>query len=219
MTAAYAAFGNGVKRVTPYLIERIEAPDGEVLWAHPESDDPRVIDERAAFVVLDALQAVVDRGTGSAVRSAGYGGPAAGKTGTTNDGRDAWFIGLTPDVAAGVWIGFDQPREIVAGRGGSTLAAPAWGTWMRKSALNRTGEGWIPPMGVERVRYDPQTGEVLESGCSRPLRADFPEAWVVTGSYEPSRCRGGFRGWLDGFWRDIVPRKATPLRPLIRSMR
>lgn len=221
MTAAYAAFGNGGLSVVPYLIERVESPDGEILWTRTEAQRESVIDPRAAFVVLDAMQSVVDRGTGSAVRSAGYRGAAAGKTGTTNEGRDAWFIGLTPGIAAGVWIGFDQPREIVAGRGGSSLAAPLWGTWMRRSPARRVGggSGWIPPAGVERVRYDPSTGEVLDSGCSRPLRADFPEAWVVSGSYQPRLCRGGIRGWLDGIWRGLGPRRIEPLRPLIRSSR
>jgi penicillin-binding protein 1A len=220
MTAAYASFGNGGRRVVPYIIERVEAPSGEVLWSRTApTDDGTVIEARAAFVVLDALQAVVDRGTGSAVRAAGYRGAAAGKTGTTNDGRDAWFVGLAPGIAAGVWIGFDQPREIVAGRGGAALAAPVWGAWLRKGlpALESGGGGWIPPMGVERVRYDPGTGEVLEMGCSRPLRADFPQAWVVSGSYVPRRCRGGLGGWLDRFWDDLTPWSSEPLRPLIRS--
>jgi penicillin-binding protein 1A len=222
MTAAYSTFGNQGLPVVPHIILRVEGADGEVLWSRPEPEsDERVLDPQAAFVVLDAMQAVVDRGTGSAVRAAGYRGAAAGKTGTTNEGRDAWFIGLTPDLVAGVWIGFDQPREIVAGRGGSALAAPVWGTWMRRapSARDRGTGGWIPPVGVELVRYDPDTGEVLAVGCSRPLRADFPEAWVVSGSYEPRRCRGGIGGWLDRLWRGVSPGRAEPLRPLIRSSR
>jgi penicillin-binding protein 1A len=225
MTAAYAAFGNGGERVTPHLITRVESTDGSLLWSEPAAEDlDPVLGPREAFVVLDALEAVVDRGTGSAVRSAGYSGPAAGKTGTTNDGRDAWFIGLTPDVVAGVWIGFDQPREIVPGRGGSALAAPAWGHWMQDARATRVarresmGE-WIPPDGVEQVRYDPTTGEVLDRGCTRPLRADFPEAWVVAGSYVPRICRGGLGGWLDRVWRGFVPQSREPLRPLIRNPR
>ena len=126
-TAAYAAFGNGGRRVSPHLILRVESSDGTQVWSEPEGAPlERVLGPREAFVVLDALRAVVDRGTGASVRSSGYHGPAAGKTGTTNDGRDAWFIGLTPDLVAGVWIGFDQPRPIIPGRGGSALAAPAW---------------------------------------------------------------------------------------------
>jgi penicillin-binding protein 1A len=193
-----------------------------VLWTAPEGDAPeRVLGAREAFVVLDALQAVVERGTGSAVRSAGYRGPAAGKTGTTNDGRDAWFIGLTPDVVAGVWVGFDQPREIVPGRGGSALAAPAWAAWMRRAGVDREegSLGWAPPAGVEQVRYDPATGEVVEWSCTRPLRADLPVAWVLEGSYQPRSCRGGLRGWLDRLWRGFVPQRFEPLRPLIRSRR
>lgn len=222
MTAAYAAFGNGGKRIAPYLVERVEGPDGAVLWSRPEAEPgERVLDADVAFVVLDAMQAVVDRGTGAAVRAAGYSGPAAGKTGTTNDGRDAWFIGLTPTLAAGVWIGFDQPREIVSGRGGAALAAPVWGAWMRQAARDREAlmGAWIPPVGVERVRYDPSTGEVLDVGCSRPLRADFPEAWVMSGRYVPRRCRGGVGGWFDRAWHAIVPRQLEPPRPLVRSRR
>ena len=92
---------------------------------------------------------------------------------------------------------------------------------MRQATRDRQGVAgdWVPPLGVERVRYDPNTGEVLDAGCSRPLRADHPEAWVVTGSYEPHRCRRGFGGWLDRFWDGIVPRKIEPLRPLIRGQR
>jgi penicillin-binding protein 1A len=216
MTAAYAAFGNGGSRVVPHLIRRVEAPAGVVLWSHEQGDEPsRLLEPQTAFVVLDALEAVVDRGTGSAVRAAGYHGPAAGKTGTTNAGRDAWFVGLTPGVVAGVWIGFDQPREIVPGRGGSALAAPVWGAWMQRARVDAEDAAWVPPVGVEQVRYDPRTGEVVDRSCTRPLGADLPEAWVVLGSYDPRVCRGGIGGWLDRLWRGLVPRRPVPLRPLI----
>jgi penicillin-binding protein 1A len=218
MTTAYATFATGGTRVTPHLIQRVEAPDGSLAWARPVAEDGRrVISERAAFVVLDALRAVVDRGTGAGVRSAGYLGPAAGKTGTTNDGRDAWFIGLTPGIAAGVWIGFDQPREIVVGLGGGALAAPVWGGWMRaaSSVPELAAPAWAPPLGLEQVRYDPLTGEVLESGCNAPIGQAYYDAWVFTESYSPRRCRGGIRGFFDRLWRGFVPRSHEPLRPLI----
>jgi len=225
MTAAYAAFGNGGERVEPHIIERIESSDGTLLWSAPAAEaHERVFAADEAFVVLDALGAVVDRGTGSAVRSSGYYGPAAGKTGTTNDGRDAWFIGLTPEVVAGVWIGFDQPREIVRGRGASALAAPAWGRWMRetedaRSNLHPGSREWTPPPGVVRVRYDPATGDVLEERCTRLFRADFPQAWVLEDSYVPRVCRSGVGGWLDRVWHSIVPPRREPLRPLVRPPR
>ncbi|MDF2697481.1 MAG: putative penicillin-binding protein, partial [Labilithrix sp.] len=218
MTTAYGTFGTGGRRIVPHLIERIEGPDGALLWARP-GDEPaeRVTGERAAFVVLDAMQAVVDRGTGAGVRSAGYHGLAAGKTGTTNDGRDAWFVGLTPGVVAGVWIGFDQPREIVVGMGGGALAAPVWGAWMRRASSlpELRAPAWSPPLGLQRVRYDPASGEVLEPGCRAPIGGAYYEAWVFAESYSPRRCRGGLPGFFDRVWRGIVGQEYEPLRPLI----
>jgi penicillin-binding protein 1A len=220
MTAAYALFGNGGLRVEPHLITRIDDPDGSTLWARLDSSVPtRVLDPRSAFVVLDGMRAVVDRGTGYPVRASGYVGPAAGKTGTTNDGRDAWFIGLTPAVAAGVWIGFDQPREIVQGRGGGDLAAPSWAAWMR--ALERAPRSiraaWVPPAGVERVYYDTATGEVVDLSCDAHLAMSFHEAWVVTGHYRRRPCEQP--GWLRRLWRRVAPGEQEPLRPLRRRIR
>ncbi|HSH76249.1 MAG TPA: penicillin-binding transpeptidase domain-containing protein, partial [Longimicrobiales bacterium] len=219
MTGAYAAFGNGGLGIEPYVLERIEAPGGRVVWSRRESTErDRVLDERTAFVVLDALRAVVDRGTGASVRARGYLGPAAGKTGTTNDGRDAWFVGLAPGLVAGVWIGFDRPGGIVSGRGGGALAAPVWASWML--GLSRGSElpdlGWVPPPGVEPVRYDPSTGEVLHPRCRRRPGADYEEAWVRSGSHEGRPCAGGVRGFLDRVWRLFVPderARARPVRP------
>ena len=209
MTAAYAPFSNGGLGVAPHLIERIDGADGESLWVRERQEAPtRVLSPEHAFIVLDAMRAVVDRGTGSGVRGRGYRGPAAGKTGTTNDGRDAWFVGLTPEMVAGIWIGFDQPREIVAGGGGGTLAAPAWGAWMeniRRSPRPRSG-AWIPPIGVERVQYSVATGEVLSLTCrGRMGSGEYHEAWVQTGTYRQTNCSEGVGGWLGRLWKAIVP--------------
>lgn len=212
VTTAFASFGNGGMHVKPHLVTRIVAPDGALLWERAESmESERVMDERTAFVVLDAMRAVVDRGTGYPIRAGGYWGPAAGKTGTTNDSRDAWFVGLTPALAAGIWIGFDQPREIVRGRGGGDLAAPAWGSWMK--ALERTPRSiraaWIPPPGVQRVRYDVRSGEAIDLRCDVRLGIDYEEAWVHTDRYEPGPCRRP--SWLRRMWRGIVPQDPEPL--------
>jgi membrane peptidoglycan carboxypeptidase len=206
MTRAYAVFGNGGMRPDVHLIESVEGADGDALWTRAgRASDLRVMDERTAFVVLDALRAVVDRGTGSGARAQGYQGPAAGKTGTTNDGRDAWFIGLTPDVVAGVWIGFDLPREIVRGRGGGALAAPAWGSWMHaaESAPGVSEEGsWIPPVGVQPVRYETSTGEVVSPRCG-PRGGVYDSAWVILGRYRVESCREGPLGWIRRAWQSI----------------
>ncbi|MDH3225315.1 MAG: penicillin-binding transpeptidase domain-containing protein, partial [Gemmatimonadota bacterium] len=208
MTSAYGVFGNGGFRVDPFLLDRIESPDGAVLWSRADTLRPtRVLDEGTAFVVLDAMRAVVDRGTGYMVRAHGYRGPAAGKTGTTNEGRDAWFIGLTPGVVAGVWIGFDQPRPIVQGAGGGALAAPAWAAWMSslREASPPSDRVWIPPPGIERVRYDREVGDVLGPNCTGTLGWHYEEAWVSAGRYQLRDCRGGVLGWLERLWNAVIP--------------
>ena len=216
MTGAYAVFGNGGRLVRPHLIERIETRDGTLVWEREEPEEvPPVLDRATSFVVLDAMRDVVDRGTAFGVRRAGYYGPAAGKTGTTNEGRDAWFVGLTPDLVAGIWIGLDQPGEIVAGAGGGTLSAPAWGQWMRGLELAgaRSRALWVPPLGVERVRYDPVSGVALAQGCASPSGTSPKEAWVQTGTVHVSQCRGGVLGWFERAWHSISPPEVKPLEP------
>ena len=219
MTSLYAALGNGGLAVDPYVLVRVETPDGETAWSRPVPPRAtRVLERSTSFVVLDAMRAVVDRGTGAAARWSGYSGPAAGKTGTTNDGRDAWFVGLTPGIAAGVWIGFDQPREVVEDRGGGVLAAPVWGTWMqsltRLPDIPRTSVAWVPPPGVEHVRYDLLTGEVLDRACGGSLGVDYEEAWVHAGRFERRSCNGGVRGWFERLWHVFDPPERRQIRPV-----
>lgn len=215
MTSAYSAFGNGGARPEPYLVERVRAADGAMTWERSAAAAPdRIMDEATAFTVLDALRAVVDRGTGAAVRAVGYRRPAAGKTGTTNDGRDAWFIGLTPDLVAGVWIGFDTPGAIVEDRGGGALAAPAWADWMSRLEHVAPHRGaWIPPISVERIRYDPLTGAVVAPHCGVASRRAYHDAWVVAGRYDRSTCPGtGVLGWLERLWQAVASEEPDSVR-------
>jgi len=174
----------------------------------------RVLSEATSFVVLDALQDVVDRGTGYPVRAAGYDGLAAGKTGTTDDVDDAWFIGLTPGLVAGVWIGFDQPRTIVPGGSGGRLAGPAWARWLSAVGAEAGDDTlvWSPPEGVERVRYDPSTGAAYSTRCWLGAGSSDPEAYVHINQYPVEYCPGGILRWLDGIWRVLVPPKVRSLR-------
>lgn len=215
MTGAFAVFGNGGRVVEPHLIERIETKDGEILWERAVPSEVFALDRATSFVVLDAMRDVVDRGTGFAVRAQGYYGPAAGKTGTTNEGRDAWFVGLTPDLVAGIWVGLDQPGRIVPGAGGGSLAAPAWAHWMRglDRAGARTGAVWLPPVGVERVRYDPVTGQGLGQSCAPRSGVASEEAWIVAGSATMDDCRAGVLGWLQRAWHTIAPPTVRPVEP------
>ncbi|MBI2186954.1 MAG: hypothetical protein HYU37_07490 [Acidobacteria bacterium] len=117
---------NGGLRPTPYLVRRVENAQGEVLLTvHPNGQ--RAVSEATAFLMTSMLSDVVDRGTGWQARRFGFTRPAAGKTGTTNDYRDAWFIGDTPYLATGVWVGDDMPRTIRNRGYAATVAVPLWG--------------------------------------------------------------------------------------------
>ncbi|HEX5727542.1 MAG TPA: PBP1A family penicillin-binding protein, partial [Longimicrobiaceae bacterium] len=167
LVAAYAAFGNGGVRVAPHFIRRIEDRHGEVVWEEDASFGERVLDPGVAFVLTTLLRDVVDRGTGTAVRAAGFQGPAAGKTGTTNSAADVWFVGYTPELVAGVWYGLDQPRTIVRGASGGTLAAPVWARIMRRIyAARREAPGdWVQPRNVVTEEIDRATGLAVDPAC------------------------------------------------------
>jgi penicillin-binding protein 1A len=165
LTAAYATFASLGDAVTPRMIRWVEGVGGDVLWQ--EGVHARqALDPAVAYVLTDILRDAVSYGTGTAVRAEGFRGPAAGKTGTTNDGRDAWFIGYTPDVVAGVWVGFDQPRPILRNASGGRLAAPVWGRMMRRVYDERPlPETWRAPETVTSRTIDPYTGSILADGC------------------------------------------------------
>ncbi len=215
VTSAYAVFGNGGQTVEPYLIDRIVDADGAVLWTRgaAPSRSTAALSEATSFVVLDALRDVVDRGTGWQVRREGFRGQVAGKTGTTNDGRDAWFVGLTPEVVAGVWIGFDDPRPIVRSASGGSLAAPTWGAWMRTAQREGAvaASEWSVPPSVRSVRYDPETGKAYDSDCRTD---EFQLAMVPRSTTLINPCRSQFHRWVDSLWGIIAPRKIAPIEPI-----
>jgi 1A family penicillin-binding protein len=128
LATAYTAFANLGSVVQPRLITRIDDPSGHTAYAAPVAPSTPVIDPRVTYIVRRMMQDVADRGTGAAARQAVPASiPVAGKTGTTNDNADVWFVGMTPDVVAAVWLGFDQPATIAPGAAGGSLAAPIWG--------------------------------------------------------------------------------------------
>src|SRR5690606_24188755 len=119
-----------------------------------------------AYIVNDILRDAVNRGTGTAVRAAGYRGVVAGKTGTTNNATDAWFVGYTPDYVATVWIGYDTPSALGGAATGGGLAAPVWGRMMRSYANERGyPRDWQRPGGVLVRQIDPSSGMLLADGC------------------------------------------------------
>jgi membrane peptidoglycan carboxypeptidase len=156
------------------------------------------VDQRLGFLVLDMMRDVVRRGTGT--RAAGIGVPVAGKTGTTNDSKDLWFIGLTPKLVAGVWLGFDRPATVVPDAGGGDLAAPIWGQFMRVAARGWGGGDWAPPPGVIQVTVDARSGMLWSESCfgGQPRTEYF-----MAGTEPIAQCRSFGSGWVmgpDGQW-------------------
>jgi penicillin-binding protein 1A len=191
--AAYATLGNGGYRVTPKLITRVEDARGRVLWRAPA--EPRyVLDEGVAFLTTSLMQDVVDRGTGAAVRRDGFVHPAAGKTGTTNNAKDVWFVGMTPDLVAAVWLGFDQPKQILPNAFGGNLAAPVWTRTMQAAYANRPApDAWSPPGSLTSATIDANTGHLATQDCPPE---DVIVEYFVPGSEPREYCptHGGRSG-------------------------
>src|SRR5262249_43955258 len=147
MTAAYAAFANHGLVPKPTLIERVEDASGELLYQ--SRDVPaRAISDTTAFLMASMLADVVNAGTGARARRMGFTLPAAGKTGTTNDFNDAWFVGFTPKLATGVWVGFDHPHTILPNGFAADIAVPLWTTFMKAATRDDRPEWVTPPPGV-----------------------------------------------------------------------
>ena len=171
LVTAYTAFANLGAVVQPRLITRIDDPAGRPAYAAPPAPLTPVLDARVAFMVRRMMQDVADRGTGAAARQAVPSAiPVAGKTGTTNDNADVWFVGMTPDLVGAVWLGFDQPTTIAPGAAGGSLAAPIWGQMVARyyaSLGTRTPAAnpfWdAPPPGLVYAELDRDTGALADS--------------------------------------------------------
>ena len=161
LVRAYGVLANRGKKVTPYFVTKIVDRTGNVFEeTKPQSE--QVIDPRIAFMTTYIMQDVVESGTGRRVKSIGR--PVAGKTGTTNDIRDAWFIGFTPSLITGVWIGFDQERSLGKNEVGGRAAAPVWLYYMEKVLRGKPVEAFPVPEGIVFVKVDKDTGFPVRGG-------------------------------------------------------
>lgn len=192
ITAGYSVFVNGGKGVDPVLIDRIQDRTGKTIYkrdqrkcetcnaeywseqAEPQLADTRrqVMDPRTAYQITSILEGVVIRGTGSAVRRASN-KPLAGKTGTTNDYKDAWFVGFSPDLAAGVYVGFDMPQTLGQGEAGGTVAAPIFADFMVEALKDEAGIPFRVPSGIRLVRVNARTGKPAGPGDSNVILEAF----------------------------------------------
>ena len=184
LTSAYTVFANGGVLQPPVTILRIEAPDGRVIY-RGGSVGRRVLSESTAYLMASMLADVVNHGTGRAARQSGFRLPAGGKTGTTDDHADAWFVGFTPKLAAGVWVGFDRPQQIMRRGFASVVAVPAWAGFM-KAATTGSKPEWIQvPSGVSHIRRCRASGGLANEYCE--LTGDVDHDYVSFGR-APDLC-------------------------------
>ncbi|MEL7200217.1 MAG: penicillin-binding protein 1A [Pseudomonadota bacterium] len=183
LTTAYAIFVNGGKKIEPVLIDRVQDRSGATIYrrddrlcdgckvdrwddqAEPQLTDGRsqIVDPRTAYQMVSMLEGVVTRGTGRSIGRT-LDKPVAGKTGTTNDYKDAWFVGFSPDLAAGAYVGFDLPRTLGVGEAGGKVAAPIFGEFMAEALKDEAAIPFRVPSGVRLVRINAATGKPARFG-------------------------------------------------------
>ena len=164
LTAAYGAFANGGVVHQPVLIRRVEDSDGHVLF-QDQGSSHRAVSEATAFLMSSMLADVVNAGTAYRARQAGFVLPAAGKTGTTNNYVDAWFVGFTPHLVTGVWIGFDQPSTIIANGYAGELAVPVWANFMKTATKGDKPDWFERPPNVVTASVCRISGKLPNGGC------------------------------------------------------
>ncbi|MDG2312953.1 MAG: penicillin-binding protein 1A, partial [Alphaproteobacteria bacterium] len=183
LVTAYSIIVNGGKKITPSLIDRIQDRHGKTIFRHdrrlcescqniiwsenkkpPNLPDPRakILNPATAYQMVSMLQGVIERGTGIRIKTVGK--PLAGKTGTTNDSMDTWFVGFSPDLAVGVYVGFDNPKPLGYGETGSSVSAPIFRDFMKAALEGRSAIPFRVPPGIRLVRVNAATGVVAKRG-------------------------------------------------------
>ena len=202
MVSAYAVMANGGRYIQPSLVDRIQDRYGKTVFKHDqrvchgcnaasweEQAEPELIDERdqvldpmTAYQITSMMEGVVQRGTATTLAELGH--PIAGKTGTTNDSRDAWFVGYTPDLVVGLYVGYDQPRTLGNGATGGGLAAPIYKEFMAEVLKDKTPVAFRVPEGMQQIAINRQTG----------MRANQGEGGVIMEAFKPGT------GPADSYW-------------------
>jgi penicillin-binding protein 1A len=173
MIAAYSAFATLGTRSSPVSIVRVENSRGDVLW-EPAPVRAPVMSPEEAWLMVSMMKDVVQRGTAAGSVGAQFRIPAGGKTGTTNDGADVWYIGYTSDLVAGVWMGLDRPQKIKGNAQGGVLAAPAWTAFMNEVYRRKPAPpDWPRPEGIVVRQIDPVSGMLAGAGCSGAVSEFF----------------------------------------------
>jgi penicillin-binding protein 1B len=186
LARAYATLASGGVRTETRFFDDLTDASGRTL-ARGEVSSEVALDPGVSFLAVSLLEGVVDRGTARAIRAAGIRGPVAGKTGTSNDSKDAWFVGFTPDLVAVAWVGFDEPRDMKLAS--SQIAVPIWIRFLKAATGGVVSGSFEAPSDVHRVEIDPLTGAVALAGC--PRRAS---EYFLDGTEPRATCPEG--GWF-----------------------
>ena len=218
LTSAYGAFANkGI--IAPHtLITRIEDRNGNLLWESSLDHHPyRAVRPGTAYLMSSMMADVMNRGTASRARTEGFKLPAAGKTGTTDDYGDAWFVGYTPNLVAGVWFGYDEKKKIMNRGFAGTIAVPAWARFMKKATEGSSPDWFEIPSDVERVAVCRKSGMRASAECRLAVsddgRANVYEDYFLMGTGPYESCVGGHTDHVDdttvGAPADPLPTPAT----------
>jgi penicillin-binding protein 1A len=165
LTAAYGAFANAGMLATPILLRRVEDGEGNVLF-QAEGHGEQAVTPQTAFLMSSMLADVINAGTAWKARQIGFKLPAGGKTGTTNDYHDAWFVGFTPSLVSGVWVGYDQPQPIMPGSAyAGDVAVPMWASFMKVATASDKPDWFTPPKDIVSVSICKLSGKRPASGC------------------------------------------------------
>jgi penicillin-binding protein 1A len=201
MATAYAMIDNGGRRIKPTLIDRIQDRYGHTVYRHDQREcigcdakqwanqpEPSLIDRReqvldpmTAYQITSIMEGVVQRGTGTALRVLNR--PLAGKTGTTNEEKDAWFIGFTPDIVCGVYMGYDKPKPLGRGMTGGRLAAPVVRDFLKEALAGKPPVPFRVPPGIKLIRVDLKTGTRAGPNSDRVILEAFKPGTAPPGDY------------------------------------
>ncbi len=223
MVTAYSMLANGGRRIRPTLIDRIQDRFGRTIFRHDEricsdclgegwadQDEPHLIDKRervidpmSAYQITSIMEGVVQRGTATTVKSLGR--TVAGKTGTTNEAKDVWFVGFTPELAVGVYLGFDKPRSLGGHAAGGVYAAPIFRDFMKPTLAGKPNLQFRVPPGIKFIRVNANSGQRTSAGDPQAILEAFkpntapPEAYVAPATTAHDSGGGGGGGGRGGF--------------------
>ncbi len=199
VTSAFSIFANQGVRVEPLAIVRVESREGEVIWENKPRKEA-VLSPQSTYIMTSLLQEVIESGTGQSARWRGLTRPAGGKTGTTNDFTDAWFVGFTPDMICGVWVGFDQPETIIKRGTGARVALPIWADFMIEAHKDLPSRNFPVPSNIVSKRVCGESGLLATESC--PQNVIYTEVFIKGTDpsqecdiHKPNLIEGGKELW------------------------